>query len=286
VSAAHELSPVRQAAREDLRGHMVLDADPHDGPMAMGHFARVARNADRTVVIASGFRRDMAERCGRAFFWQDMAERCSRAVLRGPAGSVWLLGGAPSEVSRAMLTHLQNDRADNLEEDPAARFHLQEREMAVAIGRRMRFACRGRAAELAHLLDAPRLNSAGRAELRDGEADVADGVAAHPGGGQTPALRPVRVRTRRAGWCSPAAPAATTNEDIGSSRPFRLVSDAGGAPDAFRAVRRLAGGDVGCEILGGGPEVMRRYETPRPRLGGVAARLDRAGGAGGEGRDE
>ena len=54
----------------------------------------------------------------------------------------------------------------------------------------------------------------------------------------------------------------------------RLVFDVGAALDSFRAVRRLAGGDMGRVIPGHDPEVMRRYPAPRPELEGIVARLD------------
>jgi hypothetical protein len=65
-----------------------------------------------------------------------------------------------------------------------------------------------------------------------------------------------------------------------------VVFDLGGALDAFRALRRLAGGDMGRVIPGHDPEVMRRDEAPRPELEGIVARLDRARRAEGEERDE
>jgi len=71
-----------------------------------------------------------------------------------------------------------------------------------------------------------------------------------------------------------ASDASHYYENIETMRPFRLVFDVGAALDSFRAVRRLAGGDMGRVIPGHDPEVMRRYPAPRPELEGIVARLD------------
>ncbi len=260
MSAEYEVFAIRYAMRDGRRDHMFIDADPHDGPMPMDYFVWVARSADRVVCIDSGFSREIAERRGRTF-------------LRCPAESLRLLGIDPAAVSDVILTHLHNDHVDNLEKYPAARFHLQEREMAFATGKYMRFACCGRAYELDQVFDALRLNYAGRVEFHDGEDEIADGVTVHPGGGHTPGLQFVRVRTRR-GWLVLASDASHYYENIEAMRPFRLVFDVGAALDSFRAVRRLAGGDMSRVIPGHDPEVMRRYPAPRPDLEGIAARLD------------
>jgi hypothetical protein len=73
---------------------------------------------------------------------------------------------------------------------------------------------------------------------------------------------------------------------IEPSRPSRVVFGLGGALDAFRAVRRLAGRDMGRVIPGHDPGGMRRNEAPRPELEGIVARLGWPRRAEGEERDE
>ncbi len=260
MTTEYEVHAIRYATREGRRDHSFIDADPHDGPLPMDYFVWVARSGSRVIAIDSGFSRAVAERRGRTF-------------LRCPVESLALLGIAPEQVGDVVLTHLHNDHAGNLDKYPAARFHLQEREMAFATGRHMRFACCGRAYELDHLFEALRLNFAGRVEFHDGAAEIADGITVHPGGGHTPGLQFVRVWTRR-GWLVLASDASHYYENVESMRPFRLVFDVGTALDSFRALRRLAGGEMDRIIPGHDPEVMRRYPAPDPALEGIVARPD------------
>ena len=73
-----------------------------------------------------------------------MAARRQRTFLRCPVQSLALLGIEATTVSDVILTHLHYDHVGNFDRFPAARFHLQEREMAYATGRYMRSMSRSR----------------------------------------------------------------------------------------------------------------------------------------------
>ena len=75
----YEIYAIRYACRVGIRGQHLLSADPHDAPMPMDYYIWVIRNADRTLVVDTGF--DQAE-----------GERRGRTVLRCPAASLALLG--------------------------------------------------------------------------------------------------------------------------------------------------------------------------------------------------
>ncbi len=254
-----EAYALRYATRGARRAEAFLDPDPHDGPLAMDYFVWLARCGDRAILIDSGFSREVGERRG-------------RTVLRNPVESLSLLGVDPAGVEDVVVTHLHNDHAGNWGLLPRARFHVQEKEMAFATGKYMRYACCGRAYELDQVLEAVKVNYAGRMEFHDGMDEIADGITVHPAGGHTPGLQFVRLRTRR-GWLVLASDASHYYENLESNRPYRLVFHVGAALDGFRAVRKLA--DSADHIIPGhDPLVLQRYPAPAPELQGIVARLD------------
>lgn len=255
----YEVHAIRYATRGARRAEAFIDPDPHDGPLAMDYFIWVARSAGHTVVIDSGFSREVGERRGRTF-------------LRCPVETLSLLGIAPDEVGHVVVTHLHNDHAGNLTLFPKATFHIQDREMAFATGRYMRHHCCGRAYELDHVLEAVKLNYAGRIEFHDGADEILPGISVHPGPGHTPGLQFVRLWTRR-GWLVLASDTAHYYENLAASRPFRLVFHVGDALDTFRSLMRLAG-DADRIVPGHDPLVMERYPAPEESLKGIAVRLD------------
>lgn len=256
----YEVFAIRYATRGARRAEAFIDPDPHDaGPLTMDYFVWVARSAEQTVVIDSGFSREVGERRGRTF-------------LRCPVETLSLLGIKPEEVWNVVVTHLHNDHAGNLTLFPTAQFHLQDREMAFATGRHMRHHCCGRAYELDHVLEAVKLNYGGRIEFHDGADEILPGLTVHPGPGHTPGLQFVRVWTR-GGWLVLASDTAHYYENLSASRPFRLVYSVGDALDTFRTLKRLAG-DAARIIPGHDPLVMQRYPAPAEELKGIIVRLD------------
>lgn len=255
----YELYAVRYATRPGRRAEMFVDGDPHDGPMPMDYFAWVARSPERTFVVDIGFTREVGERRGRTF-------------LRCPAETMRLVGVEPEAVADVVLTHLHNDHAGNYARFPAARFHVQDREMAYVTGRYMRHPCCGRAYEPDEVAAMVRMNFEGRVEYHDGAEDLADGLSVHPVGGHTAGLQVVRARTRR-GWVVLASDASHYFENLRERRPFRLAFHVGQMLDAFRTLERLA--DSADHIVPGhDPLVMERYPPPREDLRGIVARLD------------
>src|SRR5712691_187522 len=98
-----------------------IAADDHDGPHPIDYFVWVARNANRTIVVDTGF--DAAEGAKRG-----------RKVDRTPAAALEQIGVAAGTVDNVVVTHLHYDHAGTLGAFPRARFHLQEAEMAYATG--------------------------------------------------------------------------------------------------------------------------------------------------------
>ena len=90
-----------------------ITQDPHDEPMPMDYFVWVVRNAERTILVDTGYSARQAKERG-------------RTLLRCPIQSLSLLGIAPEDVQDVVLTHLHYDHAGNIDLLPNARFHVQD----------------------------------------------------------------------------------------------------------------------------------------------------------------
>jgi glyoxylase-like metal-dependent hydrolase (beta-lactamase superfamily II) len=255
----YELYAIRYATREARRAEHFVGGDPHDAPMPMDYFTWVALGPSRAFVIDTGFTAEMAAKRKREF-------------LRCPIDALPLLGLDAGAVSDVVLTHLHYDHVGNFHRFPEARFHLQERELAYATGRYMRYPRFGHSFEVEEVVGMVRLNFKGRVELHDGTVELAPGITLHHVGGHTAGLQVVRVHTQR-GWVVLASDASHFYENMRSNRPFSTAFHLGDMVDAFRTCERLA--DSPDHIVPGhDPLVMRQYPAPSAKLDGVVVRLD------------
>ena len=63
----YEIYAIKYATRDAKRAAHFVGGDPHDAPMPMDYFVWLVRNAERTIVIDTGFTRSMAEQRKRVF---------------------------------------------------------------------------------------------------------------------------------------------------------------------------------------------------------------------------
>ncbi len=255
----YEVYALRYATREARRHEHFVGGDPHDGPMPMDYFVWAAVGPAGAFVIDTGFT-------------ADMAKMRQRTHLRCPAESLRLIGLDARDIRDVVVTHMHYDHAGNLDKFPRARFHLQEREMAFATGRYMRYPQIGGAYHADDVADMVRLNFKGRVEMHAGEVEIAPGIALHPTHGHCDGLQSVRVHTRR-GWLVLASDATHYYENLGTNRPFSIAFNTGHMLDAFRTLERLAPTPRHI-IPGHDPHVMREYPAVEPGLEGIAVRLD------------
>jgi glyoxylase-like metal-dependent hydrolase (beta-lactamase superfamily II) len=227
--------------------------------MPMDYYTWLVTGDDRAIVVDTGFTAEVA------------AQR-KRQFLRCPVETLGRLGVAPESVADVVLTHLHYDHVGNFHKFPAARFHLQEREMQFATGRHMRYAKFGHSFEVEDVVGMVRLNFKGRVELHCGDVELAPGISLHLTGGHTAGLQIVRVNTRR-GWVVLASDASHYYEHIEKNRLFTTAFHLGDMLDAYRTVERLAASPRHI-VPGHDPLVMRRYPPAGPELEGVAVRLD------------
>ena len=173
----YEVYAIRYATREATRAEHFICGDPHDtSPMPMDYFIWVIMGAGRHYVVDLGYTAEMA------------AQR-KRTFLRCPADSLSLLGLSAETTEDVILTHLHYDHVGNANKFPKARFHLQDKEMAYATGRQMRYPFFGGGFECDDVVGMVRLNFKGRVDFHDGDADLAPGISLHHMGGHTAGIQ-------------------------------------------------------------------------------------------------
>ena len=178
----------------------------------------------------------------------------------------------PVPCADVVLTHMHYDHVGNFDRFPSARFHLQEREMAYATGKYMRYPRIGHSYHVEDVVGMVRLNFKGRVEMHAGEVEIAPGITLHPTPGHSDGLQCVRVHTRR-GWLVLASDATHYYENMATNRPFTTAFHIGQMIDAYRTLERLAPSPRHI-VPGHDPYVMQEYPAPKPALEGIAVRLD------------
>ncbi|HEY0293751.1 MAG TPA: N-acyl homoserine lactonase family protein [Bordetella sp.] len=255
----YQVYAIRYATRDARRASHFIGGDPHDAPMPMDYYLWLVRGAGRQYVIDTGFGADVAKKRG-------------RTLLRTPAAGLALLGVDVKEVGEVVITHLHYDHVGTFDDFPAARFHLQDAEMAYATGRYMCHHPFSHGYEAEEVAGMVRLVYQHRVVFHDGEAELAPGISLHRIGGHTDGLQCVRVHTRR-GWVVLASDTCHFYEHFEKQRVFPTMFNVGAALEGYGTLRRLAQ-TPGHVIPGHDPLVMRKYPAAAPELEGIVVRLD------------
>lgn len=256
----YEVYAIRYATRDGTRSEHFIGGDPHDtSPMPMDYFVWVIKGAGRAYVVDLGYTAEMA------------AQR-KRTFLRCPAESLSLLGLKAETISDVIVTHMHYDHVGNMHKFPAARFHLQDKEMAYATGRHMKYPFFGGGFECEDVVGMVRLNFKGRVAFHDGEAELAPGISVHHMGGHTAGIQVVRVHTAR-GWMVLASDVSHYYEHFQQNRVFTIAYRLDDMIQAYRRIERLAASPDHI-IPGHDPLVMKLYPAASPALEGAIVRLD------------
>src|SRR5581483_4235377 len=93
--------------------------DEPDRPMEMDYYVWMIRNEHRVIAVDAGF--DLEE-----------ARRRGREALRVPREGLAMLGIDSRQVDDLIITHLHYDHAGTIYDFPAAKVHVQDRELAYA----------------------------------------------------------------------------------------------------------------------------------------------------------
>jgi glyoxylase-like metal-dependent hydrolase (beta-lactamase superfamily II) len=250
---------VRYAHKERRRPDNFFNGDPHDAPMPMDYFVWAVVGGGRTWIVDTGF--DKAD-----------AEARGRTLYRNAKEALALIDIDAARVEDVIITHLHYDHVGGFAHFPAARFHLQDDEMAFATGRHMTSAVLNRAYTADHVANLVYEVYKGRVVFHAGDAELAPGLSVHHVGGHTKGLQVVRARTR-VGWLVLASDATHYYENMETCRPYATAYDLGAMVEAFRRLNELAESPDHI-VPGHDPLVMERYPPVSDDLEGIAVRLD------------
>lgn len=254
MDAAYEIYAIRYAHLERTARHNFIDGDLHDGPMPLDYFVWAIVGAGRSWLLDTGFD-------------ADMAARRQRQLVRPVGDGLRAIGIDPSTIQDVIISHMHYDHAGNHDLFPAARYHLQDEEMAYCTGRGM---CH---APLRAPFDAADVQAMvgrvfrDRVVFHDGDATLAPGISLHRVGGHTRGLQVVRVHTRR-GHVVLASDAAHFYANWRQRRPFPIVENVAAYLEALRRIESLA--DSPRHVIPGhDPQVLLRYPRARPEVADI-----------------
>lgn len=246
--ATYEVLAVRYGRRVGRKAETYLNYHVYgeaDGPLPMDYFVWVVRNAERTVVVDTGFRPEVGTRRG-------------REVLVDPPEGLARVGVDPADAEVVVATHAHYDHIGNLDRFPAAEVVVSRREYEFwtgPFGRRLQFAQSTEAPELAVLSE---LGEKDRLSFVDGRAQLAPGIEAIDVGGHTPGQMVVVVQSTD-GQVVLASDAVHYYEEYERDRPFSIIANLADAYRAFDTIRELTSGPGGVLVAGHDPDVMNRF---------------------------
>jgi glyoxylase-like metal-dependent hydrolase (beta-lactamase superfamily II) len=255
-----EIYAIRYAHHERMARENFLAGDPHDSsPMPLDYFVWALVSPTRQIVVDTGFDEPMAHQRGRQH-------------LKPPEAGLKALGVDPSTVKDVLITHMHYDHCGNHDLFPAARYHVQDREMNFATGRYMTHPVMRIPFEADDVVAMVRRVYSGRVVFHDGDDEIAPGVSVHHVGGHTMGMQVVRVTTRR-GFVVLASDSSHLYANIERGQPYPIAWNLGEVVDGYRRVYALATSKEHV-IPGHDPLVMERYPAPSPDLRGWIVRLD------------
>lgn len=241
------------------RGENFIMTDDHDSPMPIDYSVWAIRNAKRTIVVDTGFEHSEASLRGRKL------ERLPREGLE-------MVGIDAAKVEDVIITHLHYDHAGTLDDFPAARFHLQEREMNFATGRHMCTAHMSMPYTADHVCNMVRAVFDRRVQFHDGSREIAPGIEVHHIGGHSMGVQIVRVMTER-GWLVLAGDASHYYENFETGSPFIITYSVAETLDGYKRLYELAESPKHI-IPGHDPLVSSRYPHANDHCGDTVVRLD------------
>jgi glyoxylase-like metal-dependent hydrolase (beta-lactamase superfamily II) len=230
-----------------------LRRDMHDGPMPIDFFVWIVRNAQRVVLVDTGFAKRQAE----LRHW---------GMEFDPIDALARLGIDPDAIGDVVITHMHVDHAGNLGRFAKAKFHIQAAEAAFATGPCM---CEPHLRMPFDVEDAVQLlrhTYAERVAFHQGDGEVAPGVSVHFVPGHTAGMQAVRVMTAR----GPVVLASDSSHFYANAMrrsPFSLTVDAIATLSSYERLHELAGAYQRI-VPGHDPKVRELY--PGREFGGIS----------------
>jgi glyoxylase-like metal-dependent hydrolase (beta-lactamase superfamily II) len=250
TGTTYEVFALRYGTRTGHKSEIYLNYDIYgepDASLEMDYFVWVARNAERTVVIDTGF-------------GPEGGARRNRTTLITPIAALTSVGIDAATVPQVIVSHAHYDHIGNLTRFLAAEVIMARREFDFwtgPIGRRAQFAWSTEASEIAHLDE---VRQQGRMTLVDAPYTAAPGIEVVPVGGHTPGQVIVLVATA-AGQAVLASDSVHYYEELERDRPFAFVADLEAMYRAFDLLREITSDAGRVLVPGHDPDVMRRFPT-------------------------
>jgi glyoxylase-like metal-dependent hydrolase (beta-lactamase superfamily II) len=241
------------ARAADRRVHEnFLRRDMHDGPMPLDFNVWIVRNAQRTILVDTGFGQRAA------------AER-ARPLDIDPLDALRRIGIDPDSIQDVVLTHLHYDHAGNIDRFAKARFHVQDAEVEFATGRCMCHSVLRFPYDVRDVVALVGHTYAERVCFHDGIASPLPGISLHRLPGHSRGLQAVKVVTKR-GPILLASDASHYYANFLRHAPFSLTVDVAPTLRSYDELVSLAG-SVDRIIPGHDPRVRALY--PSLNVGGV-----------------
>lgn len=222
----YEVFAINYAQVERGRSANFLGGDPHDGPMPLHYYVWVIKNADRTIIVDTGFD-------------ERGADLRKRNITNPVIDGLKALDINPESVKDVIITHMHYDHSGNNDLFPNARFHLQEQEMSMCTGPCMCHPVLKHSYELQDVLAMVTRVYEGRVTFYNGETDLFPGISIHHVGGHARGLQIVRVKTKR-GYVMLASDATHFYEHFMTERAYPTVDNVAMMLAGHKTVIRLA----------------------------------------------
>jgi glyoxylase-like metal-dependent hydrolase (beta-lactamase superfamily II) len=248
TGSTYEVLAVRYASRQTRASDVFLSYHVYgepDRPVTMDYFFWVLRNAERTIVVDTGYS-------------ADASVRRVRPVLLTTTQALQAAQVEPATVDRVVLTHAHFDHIGGVDLFDSSEVIMTRAEYdfwTSPLATRHQFIHHVERADLDHL---DKVIADGRMTLAGAPSSaVAPGVELLQLGGHTPGQAVVVVRTVQ-GDVVLASDAMHYYEEIELDRPFNVVTDLAAMYRGFDQLNEM-GKDGAILVAGHDPAVMTRF---------------------------
>jgi len=249
----------RQGHRSEVFLNYQLSGLP-DGPIGMDYFVWVIRNAERTILVDTGF--SVAGGANR-----------KRTFVKDVPSIYEALGIDTDAEQTIIVTHAHYDHIGNLDLFPKAQIVIAQAEYdfwTSPMGGRQQFHHSVEDAEIDTLRAA---YDEGRVRTFSGGEQFAPGIEIIELGGHTPGQSAVRVTTSE-GDVLLASDAVHYYEEYEADLPFAFVADLPKMYEGFDRIRELMSSGVTHLVCGHDPDTLNRFtRVEHGPLAGIAATI-------------